>query len=166
MKLVGIFILSLIPVILSFRWSGELRQKQKLRKAFGEFLAHVHFQIENFLREQKEILSHYENPVLEKSAFYQEYRCRLSKTPCDAFDYAWKKHGKDFGFDGECEEILGALAQHFGLQEKGAQLAELKHALSLLEPAEAKDKKECENKVKILHVSGITAGLGIMILLL
>ncbi|MBE6713246.1 MAG: hypothetical protein E7580_06980 [Ruminococcaceae bacterium] len=166
MKLAGILFLSLIPILFSFRLGEELRRKQKLRKAFLEFLSHFHFQIENFLRDQAEIVSCFDHSLFCKTPFFAELEKQIRENPCGAFARTWKRHGEDFGFDAETFQLLSQLAEHFGFQEKNAQLAELSRAVEVLEKRENDGEKECENKIKILRISGLTAGLGILILLI
>ena len=70
MKAAGALILSVIPVVLFYRWGEELRLKEKQRKAFFKLLVHIRFQIENFSRDQKEIFKRFSDPVLERTDFF------------------------------------------------------------------------------------------------
>lgn len=166
MKAAGALILAVIPVVLFYRWGEELRLKEKQRKAFFKLLVHIRFQIENFSRDQKEIFKRFSDPVLERTDFFNALKQELERRACGAFGEVWRKHGADFGFDASTAELLDPLAEHFGLQEKNAQLAELGRAIELLEKTEKARNAECENKIKILRISGLTAGLGILILLI
>ncbi len=164
MKLFGVALLSLIPVILSFRVGEELRIKEKRKRAFLKLLCHIHFQIENFLKDQREIFGGFDDPILTKTDFYQELQRQLEEKPCGALGYAWQLYGEDFSFDAQSRQILDELAKHFGFLEKKAQLAQLSRGIDFLEKQEASRKTEWENKIKILRISGVTAGLGILIL--
>ncbi len=166
MKLFGILLLSLIPLLLSLRGGEEIRLEAKRRSAFLALLLQMRFQIENFSRDQKEIFQIFDSQVLRKTPFYEELLKRLETTASGAFGFAWEKHGEAFAFDLESRELLDRFAEHFGLLEKMAQLSELDCVISHLEKNESKRKAECENKVKILRISGLVAGLGIFILLI
>lgn len=166
MKLAGIFFLSVLPLILTFRMGEDIRLREKRRKAFLELLCHVHFQIENFNQIQKEIFNCFENDILRNTEFYRELEEQIAKNPCGAFGAVWENHASSFGFDSQVNEILDRLAKHFGLQEKNAQLEELERAIGLLEKKSEHSKTECENRIKILRMTGLTAGLGILIILL
>lgn len=166
MKTIGILLLSAIPFLLSFRAGEELRQRMRWRSAFLKLLTHMQFQIQNFSRDQKEIFDGFDSPVLRKTPFFEELQDRLSTRVSGAFGYAWKKHGPAFDFDGESRELLDRFAEHFGFLEKQAQLSELDGVIRHLEKKDAADGTECLNKIKILRITGMTAGLGIFILLI
>ena len=166
MKIFGILLLSLIPLILSLRGGEEIRLAAKRRSAFLALLLQMKFQIENFSRDQKEIFLNFDSQVLRKTPFYVELQSRLATAANGAFGFAWKKHGEAFSFDSESRDLLDRFAEHFGFLEKQAQLSELDRVISHLEKNESLRKAECENKVKILRISGVTAGLGIFILLI
>lgn len=166
MKLVGILFLSALPLVLTFRMGEDIRLREKRKKAFLDLLCHVQFQIENFNRIQKEIFNGFENNVLRNTEFYHALEEQIEKNPCGAFGAVWEKHASFFGFDPQTSEILDRLAKHFGLQEKNAQLEELERAIELLEKKAEHSKTECENRIKILRMTGLTAGLGILIILL
>ncbi|MBQ3076017.1 MAG: stage III sporulation protein AB [Clostridia bacterium] len=166
MRMTGILLLALVPTILSFRLGEEIRRKEKLRNAFCDFLCHIHFQINNFLRDQEEIYSRFDNAFFRETDFFLELENRLSENSCGAFGFAWERHSEDFSFDRETGEILDRLAKNFGLLEKETQLAQLSEAISLLKQKKAEHQSECNNKIKILRISGLTAGLGILILLI
>ena len=164
MKALGIGLLSLLPVIFTFRICEEMRLKEKNKWALLSLLQHMHFQIENFLTDQSLIFMQFENQILEKSEFWHDLLQELSDNPCGAFGRAWKNHGEEFPFPVQIREILDHLASNFGFLEKNAQLAELERAIKELEEEAPHSKTECENKIKILRMSGITAGIGILIL--
>ena len=166
MKLAGIFFLSVLPFILTFRMGENVRTGEKRRKAFLDLLSHIHFQIENFNRNQKEIFSRFENDILRSTEFYHALEEEIERKPCGAFGAVWDKYGAEFDFDPQTSEILDRFAKHFGLQEKNAKLAELERAIKLLEKKSEHSKTECENRIKILRMTGLTAGLGILIILL
>jgi stage III sporulation protein AB len=166
MKLLGIAFLSLIPLLLSFRAGEELRGTARRREAFLKLLLRMHFQIENFSRDQKEIFDGFDSAILRKTPFYEDLLRELKRAPSGAFACAWKRHGELFAFDTESRELLDVFADHFGFLEKRAQLSELGSVIRHLEKKEAIRKAEWENKAKILRISGITAGLGIFILLI
>lgn len=166
MKTAGVFVLSLIPLILSFKMGTELRQKMNRQKAFFEFLSYVYFQIENFNRNQKEIIKGFDHKVFRETNFFITLQEQIDENTCSAFRSAWETFGEEFGFDSATEELLTRLANHFGLQERVSQLQELDGAVKLLEKKLEQSQSDFENKIKILRMSGITAGLGILILLL
>ncbi len=166
MKTFGILLIAITPIIFTYRLGEDLRLKETRRAAFLALLSHIYFEIENFLRDQKEIFDRFENPILKKTRFFQILRERLASAPCGAFGTAWESCYSDFSFDMQCQEVLDHLAKHFGLLEKSAQLLELKRAIDLLEKKQSVSRAEMENKVKILRISGLTAGLGIFILLI
>ena len=166
MKLIGITFFSLIPLLLSYRVGEELRRTVSRREAFLKLLLRLQFQIENFSRDQKEIFQGFDSGILRKTPFYEDLLSELNRTPSGAFACAWKRHGALFAFDSESMELLDTFASHFGFLEKRAQLSELDSVIRHLEKKEAIRKAEWENKVKILRISGITAGLGIFILLI
>lgn len=166
MRLFGILLLSVVPIIFSIRAGEEVRKTEKKKEAMTNLLCTLHFQIENFLKDQREIFANYEDPLLKNTSFYKELEQRLEKNPCGAFQYAWKLHGKEFAFDAQTNELLSEIANHFGFLEKKAQLEQLAHGIAQLEKTEPTRKAECENKIKILRMSGITAGLGLFILLI
>ncbi|MBR7164655.1 MAG: hypothetical protein IKD18_00105 [Clostridia bacterium] len=66
----------------------------------------------------------------------------------------------------ETKELLDSLAEHFGVCERQFQLRELERAIRLLEENGLKSRGECQNKIKILHITGLTAGLALLILLI
>lgn len=166
MKTFGILLLSVIPLLLSLRAGEEIRLASRQRSAFLKLLTQMRFQIENFSRDQKEIFNDFDSPVLRKTPFYEELQNRLETEASGAFGYAWKRYGEQFSFDPESRELLDRLAEHFGFLEKEAQLFELGCVINHLEKNESGRKAECENKIKILRISGLTAGLGIFILLI
>jgi len=166
MKVFGLLLLALIPALLTFRLSEEVRMKEKRRQGFLALLIHMHFQIENFLADQKEIFQDFSHPILTKSDFYKTLSEEVDRSPCGAFARAWETHRDDFSFPGNANDLLEHLAEHFGFLEKNSQLAELSRAIAILEDIGEKSKTESENKIKILRVSGLTAGLGILILLI
>lgn len=166
MKTFGILMIALIPLFLSIRMGEAIRLKEKRQRAFLKFLSHVHFQIENFNRDQGEIFARFENGVLKETEFFSELERRVKTAPLGAFGAAWEAYGSEFSFEAPIHEVLSRLAKHFGLLERIAQLEELEHSIKLLETNLEKGKKECENQIKILRTTGLTAGLGILILLL
>lgn len=166
MKILGLVFLSAIPVFLSLRAGEETRNMMRQRSAFLKLLLWMHFQIENFSRDQKEIFFSFDSPVLRKTSFYGTLQNRLEANPLGAFGFAWKNCGESFSFEPKSKELIDKLAEHFGLLEKTAQLSELNTVIKQLEKNEEKDIAECENKIKILRISGLTAGLGIFILLI
>lgn len=166
MKTIGIILLMSLPVILSFRRAEEIKQKEKMRKAFCQMLTRVHFQIENFSTPQGEIFRGIQIPVLEKTDFFQTLLRLLDSSPCGALAAAWREYGSDFDYDSQTKELLDSLAEHFGVCERQFQLRELERAIRLLEENGLKSRGECQNKIKILHITGLTAGLALLILLI
>lgn len=166
MKTFGILILAIIPFLLSLRMGETIRLKQKRQKAFRELLSHIHFQIDNFNREQGEIFTRFDNAVLKETEFFLELERRVKSAPLGAFGAAWEAYGSEFSFDPAVHEVLSRLATYFGMQERIAQLEELERCIKLLEKNSENSKAECENRIKILRMTGLTAGLGILILLL
>ena len=166
MRILGILLISAIPLVLTFRAGEEIKKRMRWRSAFLKLLSHIHFQIENFSRDQKEIFTSFDSPVLQSTPFYAELQKRLEQTASGAFGYAWKLYGEKFSFDAESRELIDPLAEHFGFLEKKAQLSQLSCTIDHLKTNETKDVAECENKTKILRISGLTAALGIFILLI
>lgn len=166
MKTFGILMIALIPFFLSIRMGEAIRLKEKRQRAFLELLSHVHFQIENFNRDQGEIFARFENAVLRETEFFCELNRRVKAAPLGAFGAVWEAYGSEFSFDPPINEVLSRLAKHFGMLERIAQLEELEHSIEILEKNSEKGKTECENQIKILRTTGLTAGLGILILLL
>ncbi len=166
MKTFGILLLSAIPILLSLRAGEELRRALRLRSEFLKLLSHVRFQIENFSTDQKEIFLKFDSPVLRKTPFYECLQNRLETMASGAFGFAWSEYGEDFSFDPKSRELLDRFARLFGFLEKQTQLSELSRVIGHLEKDETTRKAECENKIKILRITGLTAGLGIFILLI
>ena len=166
MKFIGITCLSLIPIFFSLSLCEDMRRKQNLRKNLLLFFQHVLFEIENFNREQKVIFEKFENPILKKSGFTDDLIKEVNTAPCGAFGRVMQRHLPSFGFSGQIISVLSAVGEHFGTQAKNRQTEELKEAIFLLKEESEKDRMETENKIRITRMVGITAGIGILILML
>lgn len=166
MKLLGILCIGAVPLLFCFRQGEELRKKQKARDAFLLFLEYTLFQIENFDRDQREIFFGFENADLEKSLFLPSLRREVEKNPCGAMERVLPSHFTVFSFSPEAEEILRVFSAHFGMQAKMTQIIELKRAIQILRESGEKERKETEKKIKITRMIGVTACLGILILMI
>ena len=166
MRLLGIFLISAVPVLFCF-WKGEeIRRKQKMRNGFLLFLEHTLFQIENFDRDQREIFLRFENADLEKAGFLPAIRSEVERDPCGAVGRIMDSFLSSFSFSSKGEEALAAFSAHFGMQAKATQLNELRRVIEILRKNGEKEKIETENKIKIVRMIGVTAGLGILILMI
>ena len=166
MKFFGILCLSMIPIRLSLSLCEDMKRKQNLRKNLLLFFQHILFEIENFNREQKIIFEKFENPILKKSGFLDELLDEVNSAPCGAFGRVMQKHLPSFGFSRQISDVLLTVGEHFGTQAKNRQIEELEELISLLKTENEKEKTETENKIRITRMVGLTAGIGILILML
>ncbi len=166
MRITGLLLLSATPILFFFFLSEEIRKKAKKRKRFTLFLEHILFEIENFNRDQREIFEKYEDPLLEKELFLSDLREEVKKAPCGALGKTIENHLSSFGFSGQINEGILLFGKHFGMQAKNTQLKEISDLIQLLKKDNEKEKTETENKVRTTRMIGVTAGIGILILML
>lgn len=166
MKFFALCLFALIPFLFSLWKVEELKEKMKLQEALLIFLEEICFQIKHFNRDQKEIFCLFQNKVLEKSAFLNELRKETEEKPLFAVKRTLEKHLPSFSFSEKCQDALLKFAENFGVQSKQRQLEELEETIEILSAEQTKEKPKTENKMKMIRTTGITAALGILILLI
>ena len=166
MKLFGLVFISLVPALMGF-WKGEnIKQKRNQALAFLLFLKEVDFQIRHFNREQKEIYASFQNPALTKSGFLPQLLEETNENPVGALDRTVRSHLPDFLLSQKMEDAILLFSRNFGTQSKERQLMETQNTIEILQKELQGEEKKVKDKIKMMRVTGICAGLWILILLL
>lgn len=166
MKFFGLLLISLIPALFGFGKGEELRKKRKLSLSFLSFLEDVSFQIRHFNRDQKEIYSSFQNQALTQSGFLPDLLEETAENPLGALDRTVRNHLSDFLFSQKARDGILLFSGHFGTQSKERQLDDMKTLILILEKELNAQEKTVADKIKMMRVTGVCAGLGILILLL
>ena len=166
MKMIGVALLSLVPILFGFFRANEIEQNQKRKTAFLKFLEEIHFQIKNFSKNQILLYENFENKVLEKDGFLEDLRLETKKAPWGAFERAVLEYLSILSCSNRARETLSDFAKRFGMQSKEAQLKDLEKMILIWEEEEKNEKMRVEGRAKVSRMTGLTAGLGIFILLI
>ncbi len=166
MKLLGTTFLSIVPLLFFYFQGEDVKKRALLRASLLDLILHMEFQIRHFSREQEQIFSDFEGKPLEQIGFLPDLREESKREPCGAFDRTLRSYLPSFSFDPTCEKTLLALSEHFGMQGKESQLAEISQTHRILSETAEKEKVNVENRIKILRMIGLTAGIGIWILMI
>ncbi len=166
MKGIALCLFAFIPLLFALWKSEEIKEKRKMREGILQFLEEFYFQIKHFNRDQREILSSFENKALEKSGFLENLWRELEKDPLYAIKRGFEKNLPLFSFSKKSEDALETFSSNFGIQSKNRQLLELEQTIEILSETLKTEKTETENKIKMIQATGISAGLSILILLI
>lgn len=166
MRLFGIGLVAAVP-LLFFHWQAmEIRKALRWRKGLLLLIRAMEFQIQHFDREQTEIFSAFGDKALEDLGFLPALRLETKRAPCGAFGRVMADFLPKFSYSAETGEVLLALGEHFGLQAKQDQLRELSEVADLLDGEREQELSDVQNRIKILEMVGLSASLGIWILLI
>lgn len=166
MKNIGLFFLALVPIALGFFKAEELRRAEKTKKALIDFFQTSRTQIDLYRREQNILFFDYKNPLLEKLGFLPLLREEVEKKPCLALKRALDASMNHF-FLNEAEiSALTEFSENFGMQSHTSQLTDFDKLIFVLNEEYEKFRKDLYGKIKLNRTIGITAGLGIYILLI
>lgn len=166
MKSIGIFFLSLIPILAGFFRGAGLEKNEKAKDALIHFLEEIRFQIFNFNRTQIEIYENYEDKMLEEAGFLPYLREETEREPWGALKRAMEDYLESVSFSPRSQEMLFSFSARFGMCSKSAQLSDLEKTLLCLHEERKKEAEMMKNRAKIARMTGLTAGLGIFILLI
>ncbi len=166
MKYIGLLFISIIPILLGAQKKYALLMEEKEKEALIRFFEAVRFEIDSFLRPQKEIFHRYENAILEKRGFLPLLRQEVDQNPCGALFRATKQLLEKEIFSQKEQEALLAFSENFGMQSKNAQISDCDRLLLVLRSEEEKIKEKRKTDASIAWTSGLCLGIGLFILMM
>lgn len=166
MRLIGLLLICSSPALFGFFRGEEIRRQMKIQESMLLFFENLQFEIQVFLRPQREIFHSFQNTTLEKAGFLPDLRRETEENPCGALKRALSSFLENDTFPKrELEEIL-AFASRFGMQSKEAQIADCTKLLSFLSAKIEKRKDDTKNKLSLSRLVGGAIGIGLFILLI
>ncbi len=166
MKNMGLLLLALVPTVFGFFKGEELGRTGKIKKALIAFFQTARTQIRLYRREQKALFSDYEDTLLEKIGFLPLLREEVKKDPCLALSRAVDASTKSLMLSAAESKALSEFSKNFGMQSQASQLEDFDKLLSVLNEENEKFQEDLQSRIKLNRTIGITAGLGIYILLI
>lgn len=166
MKSIGVFLLALIPILAGFFRARALEKNEKRKGALLLFFDEIYFQIYNFNRSQAQIYQNFENKILEEEGFLPSLREEAEREPWGALRRVIEDYLGSVSFSPRAHQAILDFGERFGMQSKSAQLSDLDQTLKCLREEEKKDAETIKNRIKIARMTGLTAGIGIFILLI
>ncbi|MBR4287915.1 MAG: hypothetical protein IKT50_00595 [Clostridia bacterium] len=166
MKSIGLIFLSLVPMAIGFFKGEELGRAGKIKKALIDFFQTARTQVALYRREQKDIFFDYEDKNLEKAGFLPLLREEIQKDPCLALKRAMDSSLNTLNLSAIESKALTEFSENFGMQSHASQLTDFDKVLSVLNEEYERFEKDLQGKIKLNRTIGITAGLGIYILLI
>ena len=166
MKNIGLLLLALVPTVFGFFKGEELGRTARIKKALIAFFQTAQTQIKLYRREQKSLFLNYEDKLLEKIGFLPLLREEVEKNPCLALNRALDASCNRLSLSAAESNALTEFSNNFGMQSQASQLADFDKLLSVLNEENEKFRKDLQGRIKLNRTIGITAGLGIYILLI
>lgn len=166
MKGIGLFILSLVPVIYGFLKGEELNRAAACKAALIDFFEAIRLEISLYRREQKTLFENYENPILEKIGFLPRLRKEVKEKPCLALDRSIAELPESMKLTPLERRALSEFTKNFGMQSHASQLQDFEKLLCVLKEEDLRTRRDLPAKIKLARTLGITLGLGIYILLI
>jgi len=166
MKNIGLILLAVVPMIFGFFKGEELRRTAKIKQALLVFFQTARTQIALYRREQKMLFCEYEDPLLEKIGFLPLLREEVEKDPCLALNRAVESSMDCFSLSSAETKAIKEFSENFGMQSHQSQITDFDKLLPLLKEENEKYEKDLQGKIKLNRTIGITAGLGIYIMLI
>ncbi|MBR3836572.1 MAG: hypothetical protein IKJ74_00360 [Clostridia bacterium] len=166
MRVTGITLLSLVPILIGLYRKEKLLRQGRLRASLLHLLETVAFEIDAFTRTQDQIFLQFRDRELEKTGFLPQLRQEIEKAPCGAFRRSLTVlFQESFLSEREQNELL-EFGEYFGLQSKEAQLRDCKKILSLLHSEEERVGAKRKADASIAQTTGLCIGVGLFILLI
>ncbi len=166
MKMIGLILLALVPTVIGFYRGEELRKILKIQMGFLQFFREIEQQISLFSREQQEIFANFQNKSLEDIGFLSHLREEVRKEPCGAIHRVIHAFPLEKYFGETQRDYIYLVCERFGMLSREAQLQDLSKLILLLSKEEDTAKEITDGKIRIARTVGMTAGLGLIILLI
>ena len=166
MKVLGLILLALIPTSIGFYRGEELRKILKIQRGFLQLFREIEEQISLFTREQQEIFTKFQNKSLEDIGFLSHLREEVKKEPCGAIHRSIRAFNLEKYYGETQREYIYLVCERFGMLSREAQLQDLNKLILLLSKEEDTAKEITDGKIRIARTVGMTAGLGLIILLI
>jgi len=166
LKLLGLIFLVAASSLAGYFRGEEKRKAYLFLREMLRFFRHVHFEIETFMRTQEEIYQRFSSAFLERCGFLPLLREEVKKDPAGALDRCLKEITPTVSLSPLFTEPIYAYSENFGYRSRETELGECAKLILWLEMTEREEKIKTEQAVRLCRTVGITAGIGILIILL
>lgn len=166
MKFIGTTFLSLVPLIFCVGKRQKIIEEGKLISSLFRFFEHLSFQLVNFLKDQEEIFSGFDDPFLEKISFLPRLKEEVEQDPVGALERSIFQLLEESRMDERCREMILDFALRFGMQAKSEQIADCQRLVSFLKEEVSRVEEKAKREAQALLWTGFCAGAGLFVVMI
>ncbi|MBR7165164.1 MAG: hypothetical protein IKD18_02685 [Clostridia bacterium] len=166
MRVAGIGLLSLVPILIGLYRKEKLLQQGRIRASILRLFETITFEIDAFTRGQDQIFLQFRDRELERMGFLPHLRNEIETVPCGAFQRSLPLLFQTVSFSEREQNGLLEFGEYFGLQSKESQLRDCNKILSLLRSEEERMGAKRKADASVAQTTGLCIGIGMFILLI
>jgi len=165
MKTAGLICFASALTLMGYFHGEKIRKTMICMEELFRLIQHIRFEIEVFSREQGEIFRKFQSDFLERCGFLEQLIRETENNPTGSLFRSLDSFLSRFPILPRWKEELLHWAESFGMRSRTKELEETERLELFLEKSLQTEREEMKNRIRLSGILGLTAGIGILILL-
>ena len=165
MKTAGLFFLAASFALGGYFHGEEIRKAKLCMEELFRLIQHVRFEIEVFSRDQGGIYQKFSSPFFTRCGFLPLLIRETDLNPTGALYRCLRDFLPQFRLPNRWSEEILNWSESFGMRSRQKELEETGQLVIFLEKSLKEERENMKNRIRLSRTLGLTAGIGIFILL-